>query len=129
MHPQTQLCRCFIQPIEEPPEKRGGGRKRRTWRDEIPQGIMEALRPWAHPSLVFDVETTTDAHSGQQAKVGFWQNQGLRYADRCTLFAEGLLSPETMDVCLREGVFYNPATCTPEEIQTISPGMVCAAWK
>ena len=43
----------------------------------------------------------------------------MRYADRCTLFAEGLLSSEAMDMCWREGVFYNPATCTPEEIQTI----------
>jgi hypothetical protein len=48
MRPQTQLCRCFIEPIEEPPENKGGGKRhRRTWRDEIPAEMIEALRPWA----------------------------------------------------------------------------------
>jgi hypothetical protein len=122
MHPPTQLSRCFIQPIEEPPENKGGGRggpKRRTWRDEIPPGILEALSPWAHPELILDVETTTDAQSCQRAKVGFWQNRRLKYEDRCNLYAQGKLSPETMDQKWREGVFYNKLTCTASDIQTI----------
>jgi len=67
----------------------------------------------------FDVETTIDAHSGQVARVGVWQDHGLRYQDRCALFAEGLLTANLMDYKWREGVFYNRAVCTPEEIETI----------
>jgi hypothetical protein len=121
MRPQTQLSRCFIQPIEEPPKMGGGGgnRKRQTWREAMLREIIEALAPWAHPSMVFDVETTTDAHSGQRAKVGFWQDRGLKYADRCNLFAQGKLTQEAMDICWREGVFYNVKTCTPREIETV----------
>jgi hypothetical protein len=94
MRPQTQLCRCFIEPIEEPPENKGGGKRhRRTWRDEIPAEMIEALRPWAHPYLVWDPEATVDAKSGQRARVLFWQERGLRYDLRCALFADGLLTP------------------------------------
>jgi hypothetical protein len=118
--PQTQLSRCFIQPIEEPPKVYSGKSKhKRTWRDEIPTDMIEILRPWAHPYLIFDTETLTDAHSGQQAKIGFWQQRGLRYADRCSLWNENLLTVQAMDYCWREGVFYNPKTCTPEEIETV----------
>ena len=124
MRPQTQLCRCFIEPIEEPeaPKKGrggGGGRRRRTWRDEIPAAMLETLQPWAHPCLVWDPETTIDAKSGQQARVLFWQERGLRYDLRCALFADGLLTQETMDKCWREGVAYNPLTCGPEDVQRI----------
>jgi hypothetical protein len=114
MRPQTQLNRCFIEPIEEGNTPfTGKRRKRRTWRDEIPEEMIELLRPWAHPYLIFDTETLTDAQSGQQAKIIFWQERGLRYADRCSPFAE------EMDVCWRQGVAYNPLTCSPEEIETI----------
>jgi hypothetical protein len=120
MRPQTQLNRCFIEPIEEGNTPfTGKRRKRRTWRDEIPEGMIELLRPWAHPYLIFDTETLTDAQSGQQAKIIFWQERGLRYADRCSLFADGALTVEEMDVCWRQGVAYNPLTCSPEEIETI----------
>jgi len=118
MHPQTELCRCFIHPVEVPPKPKRG-RKRRTWRDVILPGIVEALRPYAHTSIVFDVETTVDAHSGQVAKIVYWQEHGLRYVDRCALFAEGLLTPEVTDVCFREGVAYNRLTCTPEDTEII----------
>jgi hypothetical protein len=64
-------------------------------------------------------ETTTDAHSGQRTKVGLWQDRGLKYADRCNLFAQGKLTQEAMDICWREGVFYNVKTCTPREIETV----------
>jgi hypothetical protein len=97
----------------------GRGRKRRTWRDEIPPEMIELLRPWAHPYLIFDTETLTDARSGQQAKIIFWQECGLKYADRCNLFAEDALTVEAMDECQRQGVAYNPLTCTEEEIKTV----------
>jgi hypothetical protein len=139
MHPQTQLCRCFIEPIEEPellvpPKKKGGGggrnSKRRSWQDEIPPSMLEALRPWAHPCLVWDPETTVDAKSGQQARVLFWQERGLRYELRCALFADGILTQQAMDKCCREGVAYSPRTCTPEDVQRIKEyaetrGLVC----
>jgi hypothetical protein len=60
----------------------GRGRKRGTWRDEIPSEMIYLLRPWAHPELIFDVETTTNAQGGQQAKIIFWPERGLKYADR-----------------------------------------------
>lgn len=77
----------------------------------IPRGIIDALAPWAHPELIFDNETTTEALSGQRAKVGFWQQRGLTYEDRCNLYAQGKLTPEAMDVCWQEGVFFNRLTC------------------
>lgn len=115
MHPPTQLSRCFIQPIEDPPETKGGStkRKRRTWRDEIPKSIIELLRPWAHPCLVWDVETTTDAKTGQRAKVLFWQNRGLKYEDRCNLFAQGRLTPEAHEILWQEGVAFSPTHVPP----------------
>jgi hypothetical protein len=121
MRPQTQLSRCLIKPIEkaEPVPFGGRGRKRRTWRDEILPEMIFLLRPWAHPELIFDVETTTDAQGGQQAKIIFWQERGLKYADRCNLFAENALAIEAMDECWRQGVAYNPLTCTEEEIKTV----------
>src|ERR1700730_17030762 len=79
MRPQTQLNRCFIQAIEEPEthvKRKRRGNPRRTWRDEIPMEMTELLRPWVHPYLVFDTETLTDARSGQQAKIIFWQERG-----------------------------------------------------
>jgi hypothetical protein len=74
----------------------------------MPAEMIRILRPWAHPSLIFDTETLTGAQSGQQAKIGFWQERGLRYADRRSLFAEDALTVEAMDECWRRGVFYNP---------------------
>jgi hypothetical protein len=101
MHPPTQLSRCFIQPIEEPPENSGRrGFKRRTWRDEIPKAIIELLRPY----LIWDAETTVDAKSGQRAKVLFWQNRGLKFEDRCNLYAQDQLTPTAHDVLWREGI-------------------------
>jgi hypothetical protein len=118
--PQTQLNRCFIVPVEKP-GKLGSGkrRKKHTWRDEIPKEMIKLLQPWAHPYLVLDTETLVDAKSGQQAKIVFWQERGLRYADRCYLFARDALTVKDMDECWREGVAYNPRTCSPEEIETV----------
>jgi hypothetical protein len=131
MHPQTQLSRCFIQPIEEPAEQKVGGGDRkhrdRQWHEEMIPGILNVLRPWAHQSLVFDVETTTDAHSGQQARILFWQEHGLRYVERCALFAEVLLTPELMDLCWSEGVAYNTyaARRNSNGSRTMRPSIIC----
>lgn len=125
---QTQQCRCFIVPDEtEVFTQRGNGprQKKVTWRDVMHPEIIAALHPWAHPSLVFDTETLIAAHSGQQVKIVAWQERGLRYADRCTLFAEGLLTVEAMDALRRVdgrprvGIAYNERTCTDEEKKTI----------
>ena len=103
MKPPTQLSRCFILPKEEAdPPKGEGRRKKRTWRDIIPQELIDTLRPWAHPYLIFDVETKTDMLSGQQAKIGFWQDRGLLYGDRVGLFLRDILTPEKMDVARPE---------------------------
>lgn len=123
MQPQTQLSRCFIVPLETPPEsKEGKGKwRRQTWRDVMLQEILDALRPWPHPTMLFDIETLTGAHSGQQAKVIFWQDRGAKYADRCNLYARGQLTQTAMDVCWREGIAYNakPGVCTEAEIKMI----------
>jgi hypothetical protein len=68
---------------------------------------------------VLDLETTTDANSGQIVRFGVWQGPGCRYDQRVELARSGSLTREDLDELWREIIFYNPAICTDEEIAAI----------
>ena len=74
--------------------------------------------PWFGPMLIFDCETTTDI--GQKLRFGVFQERGLNYRDlveRKRL--NGRITREDMDEQRSEGIFYNPATCSETEIETM----------
>jgi hypothetical protein len=51
---------------------------------------------------VLDLETTTDANSGQMVRFGVWQGRGCRYDQRVELARSGSLTREDFDELWRE---------------------------
>ena len=74
--------------------------------------------PWFGPMLLLDCETTTGV--GQKLRFGVFQERGLNYRDLVERKRfSGRITREDMDTQRSEGIFYNPATCSEAEIETM----------
>jgi hypothetical protein len=123
MKPVTQMLRAFIE--TDPPKAKGAGLKRKSPLADQKMEMAEIERllgpdawPWFGPMLIIDCETTTDI--GQKLRFGVFQERGLNYRDlveRKRL--NGRITREDMDEQRSEGIFYNPATCSEAEIETM----------
>jgi len=122
MKPTTQLLRCFTLPDEKKPKKKM--RERAPKREaakmtRIEQLVRDVGAPWFGPMVVFDTETMTGPHSGQALRFGFFQERGLEYAYMIEDARRGTLTRKKLDRLWREGLFYNPDTCTDGEIDVM----------
>ena len=127
MKPVTQMLRAFIEtdPIETnaPKTKRSGRRKsplaaQKMEMADIKSKLGPDAWPWFGPMLIFDCETTTDV--GQKLRFGVFQERGLNYRDLVERKRRnGRITREDMDEQRSEGMFYNPATCSETEIETM----------
>jgi hypothetical protein len=124
MKPVTQMLRAFIE--TDAPKAKALGLKRsggplaaqRMEMAEIERLLGPDAWPWFGPMLIFDCETTTGI--GQKLRFGVFQERGLNYRDlveRKRL--NGRITREDMDEQRSEGIFYNPATCSELEIETM----------
>jgi hypothetical protein len=127
MKPVTQMLRAFIEtdPIETDASKtKGSGRRisplaaQKMEMADIKRKLGPDAWPWFGPMLIFDCETTTDV--GQKLRFGVFQERGLNYRDlvECKR-RNGRITREDMDEQRSEGMFYNPATCSDAEIETM----------
>ncbi len=118
----TQMLRCYTVPDEKPkkPDKRKRERRedgpKKHANTQLAQIMREIGRPWSGPMLILDCETTTGVHTGQALRFGRFQERGLLYSFRVEDARRGTLTREKLDRPRRAGIFYNPATCTEEEI-------------
>ena len=86
--------------------------------EEIERLLGPDAWPWFGPMLIFDCETTTDV--GQKLRFGVFQERGLNYRDLVERKRRnGRITREDMDERRSEGIFYNPATCSETEIETM----------
>jgi hypothetical protein len=124
MKPVTQMLRAFIE--TDPPKAKGSGPKRsggplaaqRMEMAEIERLLGPAAWPWFGPMLIIDCETTTDI--GQKLRFGVFQERGLNYRDLVERKRfNGGITRQDMDEQRSEGIFYNPATCSETEIETM----------
>ena len=124
MKPVTQMLRAFIETdrpkAKRSEPKRSGGplAAQRMEIAEIERLLGPHAWPWFGPMLLIDCETTTDI--GQKLRFGLFQECGLNYRDlveRKRL--NGSITREDMDEQRSEGIFYNPATCSETEIETM----------
>jgi hypothetical protein len=124
MKPATQMLRALIE--TDAPKAKASGRKRfggplaaqRMEMAEIERLLGPNAWPWFGPMLILDCETTTDV--GQKLRFGVFQERGLNYrnlVERKRL--NGGITREDMDEQRSEGIFYNPATCSEIEIETM----------
>ena len=124
MKPVTQMLRAFIE--TDPPKTKGPGPNRsggplaaqRMEMAEIERLLGPDAWPWFGPMLIIDCETTTDI--GQKLRFGVFQERGLNYRDLVERKRfNGRITREDMDEQRSEGIFYNPATCSETEIETM----------
>ncbi len=120
MKPTTQLLRCFTLPDEKKPNKKKRERASKAAKiSRIERLVRDVGAPWFGPMVVFDCETMTGAHSGQALRFGFFQERGLKYAYMIENAQRGTLTRQKLDRLGREGLFYNPVTCTKAEIEVM----------
>ena len=123
MKPVTQMLRAYIE--TDAPKTRGSGSKRKSplaaqkmEMAEIKRKLGPDAWPWFGPMLIWDCETTTGV--GQKLRFGVFQERGLNYRDLVERKRRnGRITREDMDEQRSEGIFYNPATCTETEIETM----------
>jgi hypothetical protein len=121
MKPTTQLLRCFTLPDEKKPNKKKKERAPKAAKSSrIERLVRDVGAPWFGPMVVFDTETMTGPHSGQALRFGFFQERGLKYAYMVEHAQRGTLTRQKLDRLWREGVFYNPETCTLAEIEIMT---------
>ena len=124
MKPHTQLLRAFIEPdkkLRRPPKRPKKSEFARQ-QDEMREAELilgPDAWPWFGPMLVFDCETTTGI--GQELRFGFFQERGANYRELIENMRFSKQSPtcEYMDTMRSEGSFYNPKTCSGDEIETM----------
>lgn len=118
MKPTTQLLRCFTLPDEKKPNKKKRERASKAAKtSRIERLVRDVGAPWFGPMVVFDCETMTGPHSGQALHFGFFQERGLKYAYMIEDAQRGTLTRQKLDRLWRKGLFYNPDTCEPDEIE------------
>jgi hypothetical protein len=119
------LLRAFIEPDKKP--RRPPKRRPKISEFARQQAEMREARlilgpnawPWFGPTLLLDCETTTGI--GQELRFGFFQERGVNYRELIENMRFSKQSPtrEYMDTMRSEGLFYNPSTCSDDEIETI----------
>jgi hypothetical protein len=124
MKPHTQLLRAFIEPDKEPRRvpKRPKKSEFAKQQDEMREAKLilgQDAWPWFGPMLVFDCETTTGI--GQELRFGWFQERGVNYRNLIEDMRSSKKPPtrEYMDTLRSEGLFYNPKTCSDDEIETM----------
>ena len=134
MKPVTQLLRAY--PVPDPKQKsrrrrrnNNGSNPRRGEKtplalqreemDEVRRVLGGEAWPWFGPMLVFDCETTTGI--GQELRFGWFQERGVNYRQLIeeTRRLKGKTTRAYMDQLRSEGLFYNPKTCTADEIEAM----------
>jgi hypothetical protein len=118
MFATTPLFRCYPTPIEDEDKKRPPEAPFEA-DSAIAAEIARVGHPWAGPIVIFDSETRTDAHGGQQLRFGWFQERGWRYDRRVTDAKAGKLTREKLDTLWNRGIFYEPANCTEDEIEVM----------
>jgi hypothetical protein len=129
MRPVSQMLRCYIEPDNLPANAKKS-RKAKTTPDYILQQMELAKvedrvgpdwKPWGGPSLVIDVETTTDIK--QIARFGIYQLRGHDFFDLMELAKQynKAIPRNVLDELNEEGLFYNEAEglCSEAEIETM----------
>lgn len=123
MKPVTQMLRAFIETDPPRTKVQAGRRKSPRAAQTMEMGEIKRLLgpdawPWFGPMLIFDCETTTDI--GQKLRFGVFQERGLNFRDLVERKRrDGRITREEMDEQRSEGIFYNPATCSETEIETM----------
>ena len=123
MKPVTQMLRAFIETDAPKTKGPGPGRKsplaaQKMEMADIERKLGPDAWPWFGPMLILDCETTTDV--GQKLRFGVFQERGLNYRDLVERKRRnGRITREDMDEQRSEGIFYNPATCSETEIETM----------
>ncbi len=121
MKPTTQLLRCFTLPDDKKPNKTNRERVSKGAKiSRIERLVRDVGAPWFGPMVVFDTETMTGPHSGQALRFGFFHERGLAYAYMIEHAQRGTLTRQKLDRLWRQGVFYNPDTCTSGEIEIMT---------
>jgi hypothetical protein len=113
------LHRCYPKPVKDDDEPKQHFEPEFKADSEIAAVIARVGFPWAGPMLLFDCETLTDAHGGQRLRFGFFQERGMRYDRRVASAKAGSLTRDKLDMCWSNGIFYEPANCTDEEIEVM----------
>jgi hypothetical protein len=124
MHPVTQMIRCFLEPVKKISGADSGGGDKEPREDELQQLELQATerkvgpywKPWGGPTLVLDVETTTDLR--QAVRFGVYRLYGHDYFNLMELAQQynRAVPRDVLDELQQEGIFYNPETCTNKEI-------------
>jgi hypothetical protein len=132
MKPHTQLLRAF--PAPDPKKMKKDGRRRsrsggasrdkspieeqREEMEEVHLSLGPDAWPWFGPMLVFDCETTTGI--GQELRFGWFQERGVNYRKLVEhIRFDGVPTRAYMDQLRSEGLFYNPKTCSGNEVETM----------
>src|ERR1700677_378941 len=127
MHPVTQMIRCYLEPAKTPKSAKGKGGNNEPREDELQQLELQETerkvgphwKPWGGPTLVLDVETTTDLR--QVARFGVYRLYGHDYFTLMELAQQYNRSVprDVLDELQQEGIFYNPDTRTDDEIAAL----------
>ena len=80
--------------------------------------IEELASPFGGLCLVLDCETFS-FRDGQRLRFGFYQLRGLEDEEQQRLHRRGQLTREALDSLRAEGIFYDPAAITEEELNEL----------
>ena len=127
MHPVAQMTRCYLEPVKKPKTGKGKGVNNEPREDELQQLELQETerkvgpywKPWGGPTLVLDVETTTDLR--QAVRFGVYRVYGHDYFKLMELAQryERAVPRDILDKLQQEGIFYNRDTCTDDEIAVL----------
>jgi hypothetical protein len=126
MHPVTQMLRCYLQPLKKPKSNKSGNNHepsdaelQQAEMDEVERRVGQHWKPWGGPTLVLDVETTTDLR--QAVRFGVYRLYGHDYFNLMELAKRHnrIVPRDVLDELQIEGIFYNPATCSDDEISVL----------
>jgi hypothetical protein len=125
MHTVTQMLRCYLYPVKNSKRDVPASEKKTPAyilqaeeMAEIERRVGSNWKPWGGPTLLLDVETTTDLR--QTTRFGVYQLRGHDYSNLME-FAKRYhreIPREVLDKLKHEGIFYNSAdgVCTDDEI-------------
>jgi hypothetical protein len=127
MHPVTQMIRCYLEPVKKSKSSKAEGGNHEPREDELQQLELQATerkvgpnwKPWGGPTLVLDVETTTDL--SQAVRFGVYRLYGHDYFNLMELAQRynRAVPRGVLDEVRQEGIFYNPTICTDHETATL----------
>ena len=129
MHPVTQMIRCYLEPVKKSKSSKAEGGNHEPREDELQQLELQATerkvgpnwKPWGGPTLVLDVETTTDL--SQAVRFGVYRLYGPTTTSNLMELAQrynrAVPRGGVLDEVRQEGIFYNPTICTDHETATL----------